>query len=473
MGRIDFMNITGILSSFVANASYADLPEAAVLGAKRGLLDFIAVTLAGSREEAGDKIRAFARQSACCDEATVLNGGYRTSAAMAALANGTMSHALDYDDVIHVLPYWLGHPSVAIVPAVLALAEKMDLSGQDVILGYCIGIEVYVKTALYCGDGPYRNGWHNTSYIGSLAAAAACAKLLKLSETQIRNAFGMAASMACGIRQNFGTMTKPLHAGLAARNGVEAALLAAADFTANEGIYEAPLGFRNVFTAQHRDNTDIPFGEETLTPEEFASRLGNPWNMASPGMSVKLCPSCRGTHFGNEAALRFREKFDVPAEQIAEIECRVPNHLESVLIYHDPVEGLQGKFSLEYVLARTILDGTPGLHDFTDEKVNEPAIKELTRKIKWVSFVPEAGSFGIPEYIFRLTDGREFRVSVEFPRGEPENPVTDEILARKYRDCAREALEPDTVEQVRELVMTMEQQETVAPLLRLLGHFPA
>ena len=466
------MNMTSALSQFIVNAKYEDLPEAAVVAAKRGLLDFIAVTVAGSCEPVAEKIMNYAKQSGCVGEATAVNGGFQTSACMAALVNGTLSHAIDYDDVIHVPPFWLGHPSVAILPAVLAVAEKNKLSGRDVILAYAIGIEVYVKTALYCGDTPYKNGWHNACYIGTMAAAGAAAKLMKLNETQVRRTFGIAASLACGVRQNFGTMTKPLHAGVAARNGVEAATLASLDFTAAENIFEAPLGFRNVFTATNRDNSkDVPYGNDILTPEQFAAILGNPWNIADPGMSFKLCPSCRATHFGMEAGAQFRDQYTVDPEQIVEIECHVPNHMESVLIYHDPVKGLEGKFSLEYVLARTVLEGTPGIHDFTDERVNEPAIKEMIKKIKWVSFEPEAGSFGIPEYIFKLKDGTEFRTAVEFPKGEPENPVDDKVLGRKYQDCAGVVFPAETRDAIRDLVLKLEDVASISELTQLLGHF--
>ena len=209
----------------------------------------------------------------------------------------------------------------------------------------------------------------------------------------------------------------------------------------------------------------------TISTVEFANRLGNPWNIASPGVSYKLCPSCRATHFGMEAALQYRERYTVDPELISEIECHVPNHMESVLTYHAPQKGLEGKFSLEYVLARTLLSGTPGINDFTDERVNQPEIKELIKKIKWVSFEPEAGSFGIPEYIVKMKDGTEFCTKVEFPKGEPENPVTDDVLGGKYQDCAGVVFEGETRDQIRDLVMKLEQMEHISQLTRLLGNF--
>ena len=460
------------LSEFVVNTTYNDLPEPAVAAAKRGVLDFIAVTLAGSREPVGERITTLIRETNSNNEATVINGGFKTSAYFAAFANGTMAHTLDYDDVLHIPPIWTGHPSVAILPAALAVAEKINAPGKEVILAYCQGIEIYAKVALLCGDTAYRNGWHNTSIIGTMAATGATAKLLKLNELHVRRAFGIAASLASGLRQNFGTMVKPLHAGVAARNGVEATRLAETGFTSDENIFEAPLGFRNVFTGNHSDiSREIPYGSKTITSSEFAGCLGNPWNILSPGVSFKICPSCRATHFGMEAALYFRQKCAVGARQISEIECHVPNHMESVLFYHNPQTGLEGKFSLEYVLARTLIDGTPRINDFTDERVNEAEIKQLIKKIKWISFEPEAGTFGIPEFIVTLNDGTKRHTQIEFPRGEPENPVNDDILVEKYLDCAGSVLPEKTRAQVKDLVLNLENVANISQLTNLLGHF--
>jgi 2-methylcitrate dehydratase PrpD len=463
---------TQILSQFIVNTAYKDLSKPVVAAAKRGVLDFIAVALAGSREPVAEKMKQLVEGMKYNDEATVINGGFKTNAYFAAYVNGTMAHALDYDDVIHIPPLWMGHPSVAIFPAVLAVSEKNHLSGKELILAYCQGIEIYAKVGLLCGDTAYRNGWHNTSFIGTMAAAGAAAKLLKMNELQMRRTFGIAASLASGLRQNFGTMVKPLHAGIAARNGVEAALMAEAGFTSDENIFEAPLGFKNVFTGKHSDiSQEIPYGSKTITPAEFAKCLGNPWNIFSPGMSFKICPSCRATHFGMEAALNFRQRYTIDVQQISEIECHVPNHMESVLFYHDPQKGLEGKFSLEYVLARAIIDGIPRIDDFTDERVNETEIKKLIKKIKWISFEPEMGTFGAPEFIVKLNDGTKFHSKIEFPRGEPENPVNDGILIEKYQDCAGSILPQNIRGQVKDLILDMENVENISLLTNLLGNF--
>jgi len=461
---------TRILARFIADATYEDLPKPAVAAAKRGILDVVAVTLAGSREPLAGTLRQLVRDAKYNEEAAVIGGGFKTDAYHAAFINGAMAHALDYDDVLHLPPLWTGHPSVAIFPAVLAVAEKRHVSGRELILAYCLGIEVYAKVSLFCGDTPHANGWHNTPYKGTMAAAAAVAWLLRLDELQVRRAFGIAASLAGGLRQNFGTMMKPLHAGIAARNGAEAALLAEAGITSDENMFEAPLGFKKVFTGEYSDTSvEIPYGNARITPAQFAACLGNPWNIVSPGLSFKVCPSCRATHFGMDAALGFREKLAVDAKHISEVECRVPNHMESVLFHHNPRTGLEGKFSLEYVLARTLLDGLPKISDFTDERVNEARVTELMGKIEWRSFVPDAGTFGAPEFVIKLDDGAHFHARVESPRGDPENPVSDEILIAKYEDCARSVLQPSVVDQVRDTIMGLETLEGLSQLAGLLS----
>jgi len=461
--------ITRLLSQFIATSTYSGLDAGTVKAAKRGVLDFLSVTLAGSQEDAAAILTRHVERTKAAGHATVIGRRFKTDAALAAYVNGTMAHALDYDDVIHVDDMWLGHPSVVILPAALALVEAGQLSGRDLIVAYCVGMDVYAKLGVLCGDVPYKNGWHNTSFIGNMAAAAAVSKLLGLDEGGVRRCLGIAASQSSGLRQNFGTMTKPLHAGMASRNGVEAALLASAGFTASESILEAPLGFRGVFTGEHIDlSEELPYGAQRISPEEFARRLGNPWSIAAPGPSFKTCPSCRATHFGMEAALEYRRKADTPVGEIVQVDCHVPEHMGSVLSYHDPSKGLEAKFSLEYVIARTLLDGTPRISDFTDERVNEPAIKPLMARIKWMPFSPRAGAFGTPEFVFRTNDRNVFRSRVEHPAGDPENPVSDAALLEKFHDCAAGVLSRDSRLRLADAISRLEALERLHDVTRLL-----
>ena len=461
--------ITQLLAAFVTRAGRGDLPAPVIAAARRGLLDCLAVTLAGSREDVARLLARQVRAYASVPQSTVIRGDLRASAPLAAWANGAAAHALDYDDVLHIGSQWMGHPSVAVLPAALAVAEQREASGRALLLAYVTGLEIYAAVGLLCGDEPYRRGWHNTSYIGTMAAAGAVASLLGLDEAATRRCFGIAGSLAGGLRQNFGTMTKPLHAGIAARNGVEAGLLAAEGLTADESIFEAPLGFLSVFTGHRAGVVDaIPQGETRLTPDEFAARLGNPWRVSDPGLAFKICPSCRATHFGMDAALEFRQSGRLDPERIVAVECRVPRHMASVLFHHAPQTGLEGKFSLEYVMARALLDGVPKIGDFTDARVNEPRVRALMGRIHWAPFDPAAGTFGTPEFVLTLNDGGELRARVEFPRGDPENPVPDAVLIDKFDDCAGLVLPAEVCAQVRDQVMDLENLPRVTDLTRLL-----
>ena len=233
--------ITKKLAHFEAETRMEDIPQEALTVAQRGITDCIGVIFPGSLEPQGKIIRDYVRKMGGVAESSIIGSDLKTSPYLAALANGTMGHALDYDDM-----GGFGHPSVVLVPAVLAIGESMGASGKDILTAYVVGFEVAacLRQQLWTH---YLRGWHATGNFGSLGAGAAVARLLKLDVHQVRMVLGIAASLAGGLRQNFGTMTKPLHAGQAAANGIKAALLTQAGFTADENIIETPLGFVKVF----------------------------------------------------------------------------------------------------------------------------------------------------------------------------------------------------------------------------------
>ncbi|MBI2287835.1 MAG: MmgE/PrpD family protein [Chloroflexi bacterium] len=234
---------------FITGISYKQLPSAVIDTSKMAILDCLGVTLAGAEESSSKIISQYVRETGR-PEAGVIGRSFKTSIDQAAWANGTQGHALDYDDYFipdHLTPY---HPTVAILPAILAVGQKHHLSGKDILLAYNTGFEVEARIALACIQQQYDLGWHTTSTLGSLGAAAAISKMLRLNEEKTAIALGIASSLAGGLRQNFGTMTKPLHAGNAARNGVVAAILAQSGFTADRNILDGPLSFGNVLGRQ-------------------------------------------------------------------------------------------------------------------------------------------------------------------------------------------------------------------------------
>jgi 2-methylcitrate dehydratase PrpD len=293
------------LSQFNTKINYEDLPGEVVRAAKLAMLDFIGVAMAGSQEPSGKIISEMVRKKQSSPASTVIGGRYKASCSLAALANGTAGHALDYDDCLDFPHVGLGHPTTGILPAALAASEDLHISGKDLITAYCLGIEAYAKTGLLTKEA-FRadRGWEWTGVLGVIGATAAVSKLLKLDEHQTIMGFGIAISLSSGLTRNFGSMAGHLHAGNAARNGIEASFLAQKGFTACEGIIEASSGFYNTYTG---DPNPVP--EKAI--QENLKALGNPWNIINPGLMFKAFPCAHISHFGVDAALQLRQKHSI------------------------------------------------------------------------------------------------------------------------------------------------------------------
>jgi len=450
--------ITERLAHFVVKTKAKDIPPDALKAAQAGITDMIAVALAGSMEPQGKMIMDFAKKmGGDATQASVIGGGFKTSSFMAALANGTTGHALDYDDI----GGW-GHPSVVLAPALLAIGEDIGASGTDILTAYVVGWELAYCVHAVAGDSHYKQGWHVTNTSGTLGAAAAVAWLLKLNEYQVRMALGIAASLAGGLRQNFGTMTKPLHAGRAAANGIQAALLAQAGFTADENIIDAPLGWAKVFG--HSKAVDWA---------KASDYLGKTYKLPS-FHRIKPYPACGGTHCSIDAALFLKKEYGIKSEDISEVELGVNPFVGQLCIHHRPRTGLEGKFSLEYTVARALISGGVGLKHLTDERVNEPEVKSLIEKMKWVEKYPMPNT-GVREGMVpydvtvKLKDGRTLSREVKFPKGDPENPLTAEESNYKYRDCASTVLSNKDVEKSLKLLSDLRVVKNINELMEIVA----
>ena len=384
---------------------------------------------------------------------------------MAALANGTFGHVLDYDDCLDFPHVGLGHPSTAILPAVLALGERLDISGRKAIEAYCIGIEAYAKIGLLCKDA-FRadKGWEWTGVLGVMGATAAAAKLLELDEAQTTTALGIAASMACGLTRNFGSMAGHLHAGNAARNGIESTALAKKGFTASNDIVEITSGFYNLFTG-HASAVD----DEEMS-EQIAA-LGNPWNLVDPGLMHKAFPCAHISHFGVDAALGLRNDSTIHWQEIERIEFGIPSLLQRVVAYPEPRTGIEAKFSLGYCLCRALIYGCIRIDDFRDENFRDADIFQLMDKIDYRIIEPKTDRlpFGYQQVILSMSDGSTFSHKVEHPKGEPQNPLTDEDATLKFDDCLSHAtVDSKTARQIKETILGLEDIDRLAYLTELL-----
>jgi 2-methylcitrate dehydratase PrpD len=416
-------SVSEAVAQFACSDPFADAPRALYERATRAFVDTIGVTIAARREESF-AILARTLGSNTAGAATVLASRARASAADAALLNGTAGHALDYDDVADEVH---GHPSVVLVSALLALAEAHGTTGRDLLEAYAVGFEVGCAIARGLNvEAHYRRGWHATATVGILAAVAGAGRLLRLDQAAVQNALGIAASMASGSRQNFGTMTKPLHAGLVARDAVLAVELAANGFTADPHQLEAPLGYFSLYGVDPH-------------PEVVPSALEHPRVLLENGLNVKKYPCCYGTHRMADAALALRAR-GLRAGDVRSITIGVEPDGLAAIIHHRPQTGLQGKFSGEYVVAACLVDGAVRLLSFTDAAVNRGETQDLLRRISIAEvsappFGPSSYEHAFATLEVTLTDGNTLRERCDVPRGDARIPLTDAELESKFRDC--------------------------------------
>ena len=444
--------ITETISRFIVDTSLSKMPARGIMIAKEAIMDCLGCTLLGAVQPAGKIISKFVVETAAKPVASIVGQGRKTVPHLAALANGTMAHAEDYDDTSLVI---FGHPSAPQLPAILALGEQHKVSGKQVIEAYITGFEVGSVVGQELNRSHYNRGWHSTATVGTMEAVAASAKILKLDMNQTRMAFGIAASEAGGIRQNFGTMTKPFHAGNAARSGVVAAELARMGFTASLNIIEAPLGFGDVFQGDEAPDWEKDFP------------LGKTFEIATSGIAFKPYPTGAETHAGIEAIAELRRRHRFAPEDVESIECVFNETMNSILLHSAPRTGLEGKFSAEYCIARALFDGKVTVKDFTDEMVNQPEVKQLLPKIR--RRIEPAMNLIATTINVKLKHGDQLSRHVEIPKGWPENPLSEEELVAKYKDCAQFVLSPRDIARSVELLYNLEAVEDITGLMQIVG----
>ena len=429
------MGATATIANFIAKTGTADFPAGSDQKAIKVIADTFAVLLAGAGSEVAAPLQRYLESARESGASPVFGTGRTASAETAALINGTFGHALDYDDVLSMMP---AHPSVVIVAALLASLNGKPVSGKDFIEAYIIGVEVGGKVGLGMTNDHYQRGYHATGTLALFSGLAALAKLHRLDAPTIQQAMGIAGSMSSGLRRNFGTMTKPLHSGLAARSALTAVRLAMAGFTAADDIMEAKAGFYSTYGTADSD------------PEVTARGLGKPFVICSPGIAVKKFPCCYATHRAIDGVLTLRARLGFDASAIDKVICRMPPGGMHVLTYPRPVTGLEGKFSLPYSIAAGVLDGEFSLWSFSDEAVRRPEIASLYERIDAHETESSrgddpqfdkrsSGSRGFVEVEVQLKDGRCDQIRIDVPPGSPSRELTWDELQSKFMDCAKQA----------------------------------
>ena len=449
---VDTRSTTARLGAFVVSAAP---PAAARARAAAALLDTIGVTLAGASEPAARIVqRAIAAEGG--DACRVLGTSARTSPTGAALANGTAAHALDFDDMCFVS---LAHPSAPLVAAALAAAELAGGSGSVLLDAYLAGFELEARLGRVMNPRHYQRGWHCTSTLGTIGAAAAASRLLGLDATACGHALAIAASQASGLKENFGTMVKPLHAGLAARNGVLAARLANGGMTASDLAIEGPQGFLAAMDS------------ENATLGNSVGDLGVRWEILESGITVKLYPSCAATHPSIDAILDLRQRERFTADTVERIEIDVDSITPTVLIYERPASGLEAKFSMPFCAAAAVADGRVAIDTFETGRLRDPLIAALMLRVvmRVDSSLDAAGPpLTHARVRIRLRDGRTLAQAANGARGYPERPASDDELDAKFMACARRTISEASAGRALGMLRQIEKIDDVRALTDVL-----
>jgi 2-methylcitrate dehydratase PrpD len=453
--------LTRRVAEFIVRTRYADLPHEALDLGKKSILDGIGLALVGSAGAIGRLTHTYLQSLGLSrNEATIWGTSTKSPMRFAAFANGTGIHADDYDDTqLAVSPDrvygLLTHPTAPCLAAAWAVAEARGMSGRDLMLAYHLGVEVECKIAEAIAPRHYEDGFHSTGTCGTFAAAAAAVKLHGSDVPTCARALGIAGSQSAGLRENFGTMTKPFHAGRAAESGIVAADLAILGWTASDQILEAPNGFFHAAGGGY---------------DGAAIKLGQPWTFVSPGVSIKPFPSGSLTHPAMSVLLRLLRENHIAAPQVERLDVGANRNMPSALIHHRPTNALQAKFSMEFCMASILLYGRAGLREFTDEVVRRPEVQAMIERVHF-GVHPEAEKAGYNKMTsiltLRLLDGRTISGRADFAKGNPADPMTYDEVAAKFEDCARFANWPR--EKITALVESVQRLEEVADIRTVTG----
>ncbi|MBL0716517.1 MAG: MmgE/PrpD family protein [Desulfosarcina sp.] len=437
------IELTHEIANFIVTTNSGDIPQPAIEHAKVALMDWIAVALAGKVDPLVAKLVNYAELMGGKEQAAVVGYGIKANVTQAALINGAASHALDFDDTLEAT---IGHPTVTLYPALLALAEWKGFSGREVLTAYLIGLKIAAVVGHCGGMEHYMHGWHATSTIGHFASAAGCSKLLGLNEQQTIHALGIAGTQASGLKSAFGTMCKPFHAGKAAQAGLMSALLASDGFTGADNILECPFGYLAVLNGKINEN--------------ITELLNAPWEAAD--LAQKYHASCHATHSPIEGTWAILEEEGLKYNDIKSIKLHVSKLALDAAGQTDPQVGLARKFSIGYCVANALLRGNTGTSAFTDEKVNDPEIKEFMKKISLV----KDDLFKLVETRIELetTGGKTYSKTTDVMKDIPPLEKKREKITAKLLDLSDAYLGQKKASGMVEIINSLDQAENVEKL---------
>lgn len=418
------------IASFVADVTYSDIPPDGIRTTERAFVDTIGVTLAGSEEGAGKHAMELAAREQ--GDTPLLGRTDDSSLLLAVFANATAGHALDFDDT--ALSATDGHPSVPMVASLLAVGEREHATGRDLLTAYVAGFETQAYLNAPISPGHYEGGWHATATLGTFGATAATASILDLSASEIEHALNIAASMPAGLKRNFGSMTKPIHAGQAARSGVSAALLAAEGVDAAADAIGGDRGFLDLYRG-------------VGTPDLMACHdLGEQWVLLSDGIDIKKYACCYYTHAAIDGTTTLVETHDLDHTAIEHVRVRASRGAVDAVQHDDPETPTQAKFSMPYLVAYACLNGTVDLAAFEEDSLADTQVQALRERVTFEGDEERSyDSYGASITV-ETTSGTVYEHTQERPPGTYDDPLTDAELREKFEMCARRALSEDAVE---------------------------
>ena len=441
------MGTTEQLARFIMETTPAEIPDSVLHEGKRAFINYLAVALYAARDPSLDILLDVFREEGGRRNASVMGTGIRTSLQNAALANGYLGHLEDYDDTHFPT---VVHPSSPTLPASLALGEQRGASGLDTLVASILGMEVCCRVALAIHPAHYDAGWHITGTCGVFGSVAAAGRLLRLDTVQMVHALGIAGTQASGVREVFGSMTKPFHPGRAAQSGVLATLLARRGFTSTTAILEGRRGFATVLSSSY----DLGLA---------TAGLGERWELHMNGLKAYACGVV--SHPLIDAMVALRSRDGVTPESVQSVNAQVhPLVLELVNQPH-PRAGLEGKFSFQHCMAVGLVDGAALPAQYTDARVTDPVITALRKRIS-ATVDPSIGEDSAVVTLL-LKDGRSYTETVNHATGAPENPMTDTQLEAKFRSLTGEVLPRERVEQLLARLWELDQVANVREILAL------
>ena len=442
------MSITQVLANYIYNIKYDQIPEQALDIAKKAINDFLGVAIAGRDMDGPVILKDYILEQSGIPESSVPGYKFKTSALYSALLCGTMGHVLDYDDAASSMS---GHAGAILVPVIWALGDKYNITGKRALEAFIAGFEGASLVGLYLRPAkPNAGTWHKTKQLGVLGSTLAAAKIIDLSEDQIRAALGIASSLAGGLMRNFGTMMKSFHAGSAAHDGILAAMMAKKGFTANMDILEIEKGFRDVF---------LPEGGPTEDSIIALIKKGQ-WDILTNGIMFKKYPSCGGTHKAIDTILDLVKKENIKPDEVESIVIKTQAWIYNVAHITKPKTGLEGKFSIEFTVAAAVTDRCVRMSHFVDENIQkfEPLMKKVIREAE-----TEASDSRRATLLATVTlkDGRFFEHSLDTPRSIM--PWDD--LWEKYRECMSPYFSQDIIDKSKDMIHSLEKYEQFQDLV--------